>query len=171
LQPSNLSTSQKSGARSVPTDELAKLRDASNELRYEQWPEVGRRWQESLCVEKQEGDRLQRPANGSVSPTETSGPFACSLPQKELDVLRSSCSDVRYTNKMHIESDWIATVCAEKKVGDALVAQRPVESINTSDERTKCLLNRMEVLDGRIRDLPVESRWTHNYYYSSKILQ
>jgi len=152
----------------LPTEQLEKLRGVSEDCRHEQWLEVGGRWEESLCAEKKEEDRSQRPANGSVSLTKTRGPLACFLPLKELEVLRESNADLRYT--MDMESKWITTVCAEKKLEDALALQRPLERMSASDARATHTLNRMEALDDRNQRLPVESGWSHDYYYKSKIL-
>merc|ERR1712023_562434 len=112
------------------------------ELRYEKWPEVEQRWRESLCAEKKDEDRLQRPANGTREQGKTSGPFACFLPQKELDVLRASCQDLRYTNKAEIDSEWIATVCAEKKTNDAADLQRTVEAMSLSESMSQYIMDR-----------------------------
>lgn len=155
----------------LPTESLEKLKCVDTELRYEQWPAVERRWQDSLCAEKKEEDRQQRPANGTMSLTETQGPMARCLPLKELEILRCRNPDLMYTNSAEIDSDWIATVCAEKKAEDALALQRSVELLHLSDLRSTSSFNRLDALDDRIQRCPVESRWSHDYYYSSQILQ
>jgi hypothetical protein len=152
----------------LPTEALEKLKDVNTELRYEQWPDVERRWRDSLCEEKKQEDRQQRPPNGTLCPTATEGPWACFLPLKELEVLRSGDSELRTTKWAEIDSEWIATVCAEKKKEDALALHRSAERMHSADLNSSCSINRMEVLDDRINQFPVESRYSHEYYYSSR---
>lgn len=154
----------------LPIEALEKLKDVNTELRYEHWPDVERRWRDGLCAEKKQEDSRQRPVNGSKSPTVTEGPLANCLPLKELEILRSGNAELRHTKWTEIDSEWIATVCAEKKHEDALALQRSVESMHSAELNSRSSLERLEALDDRLNRFPVESRWSHEYYYSSQIL-
>jgi hypothetical protein len=128
------------------------------------------RWKAGLCIEKQVEDAVQRPPNGTQTSIQTSGKDACFLPLKELDELRNASTDLRYAGILRIESEFQSQLCEEKKINDAQAAQCSVEQLRASEYNANVNLNKLMVVDERLRERGDEPRWSHSYYYQSQIL-